>query len=180
MYLLSVLPDGFKELKLATGESYAKHDCLLWIGKPKQSTWKTPPLEWLEDDFTSNADPIPDITSVAGTIALSQKAYDLLKDLIGEHVEFLSTVGPTSDESWTLINVTNVQNLLDPSKSRYEIEDDGEVGLCEHGFLNAPEEGNHIFQVADYSPYIFIDEQTKQVIESAGLTGALIREYLNP
>ena len=180
MYLFSVLPDGFKELTLAHGQSYSEYDCLLWTGKSKLHSWKTPKLEWLKDELTSESDLTPDITSVAGTIALSESAYNTLKTILADQVEFLATLGPDSNDKWFLINVINVQDTLDTSRSLYEIEDDGEIGLCEHGFLNEPEKGNHIFQVKDYSPYIFIDEDLKQVIERAGLKGALIREYQNP
>lgn len=116
----------------------------------------------------------------AGTIALSEKAYKVLKDHLDGQVEFLNTTGPGPEDKWFLLNVSNVLNIMEPAKSKYKIYDDGKIGMCEHGYLNEPSLDNRIFQVKDYFSYIFVNGEIKDAIETAGLTGALIREYINP
>jgi len=180
MYLFSIMPEGFKELSFAESVKYEDYDLFCWNGESRLDNWKVPKLAWLNDEFTNSSDPKPDITAISGIFAVNERAYQVLKDMLGGQVEFLSTVGPDADSQWRLLNITNYLGLLEPAKSIYEIYDDGEVGMCQHGFLNKPAWGNRIFGVKEYAPNIFIDEETKSAIESAGLTGQLIREYLNP
>lgn len=181
MYLLTPYPNGFKSLDLPESEDYEDYGFLSWNGQPRADRWKAPTIEWFEDDLTSPADRQGDFAAFGGgPIAISGEAYSVLYNELAGQVEFLPTIGPTKNESWYLLNVINVIDLLEPSKSLYEIYEDGEVGICQHGFLNTPDTSHRIFEVKDYAPYIFIDEKTKNIIESAGLTGVLIREYLNP
>lgn len=181
MYLLTVYPEGFKSLVIRGDESYVNYDCLRWSGKSKINTWKKPPLEWLDDDLTEESDQVGDFIAFGGgRIALSKRAYSLLSKHLGEQAEFLPTLGPDSIEEWRLLNVLNVLDIMDSSKSKYEIFNDGEVGDCSHAFLNTPPKENHIFLVDGYFPDIFIDKSTKDLIENSSLTGALIREYKNP
>lgn len=181
MYLLSLVPETYKGLDLPEGESYAAHNCLRWAGMPKLDLWKPPSLVWFKDEYTSDDSPIADFVAFAGgQIALSDNAYLSLKDTLGNQAEFLPTIGPEPEHKWRLLNVVNVLDIMDGSKSKYEIYSTGKVGECSHAFLNPPEDGNRIFKVKGYFPFIFIDEKTKNMIESAGLTGTLIRKYLNP
>lgn len=116
----------------------------------------------------------------AGPVAASNKAYEALKDLFKGQVEFLPTKGPSANDHWQLLNVVNQVDIMDATKSKYEIYSDGRVGGCTHAHLNEPAAENHIFKVKGWPTRTFISETAKQVIESAGLTGGLIREYLNP
>lgn len=181
MYLFSIIPEGFRELVIPQNETYASYDCLRWGGKSKADTWKAPNLVWLKDSFTSESDAIADFTGFGGgPIAVSEKAYQTLKDVFEGQVEFLPTIGPDSNENWRLLNVTNVVDIMDVSKSKYEIYPDGKIGACTHAYLNEPDSGNKIYRVKGKAILELIDEETKNIIESAGLSGVLIREYLNP
>ena len=181
MYLLTVYPKNFKSLVIADNESYMAYDCLRWNGKSKLSTWKKPPLEWLEDDLTEESDKVGDFTAFGGgRLALSELAYSILGEHLDKQAEFLPTTGPNESDEWRILNVLNVLDIMDKSRSKYEIYNDGEVGDCSHAFLNTPQSENRIFLVKGYFPDIFIDEATKELIETSGLTGHLIREYLNP
>lgn len=181
MYLLSLIPEKYKGLDIPENESYLDYDCLRWAGRSKIESWKKPRLAWFEDEFSSHTAPVADFTAFGGgPIALSSKAYLVLKKLFSNQAEFLPTIGPESDDEWRLLNVINVLDIMDTSKSKYEIYSSGKVGKCSHAFLNEPSQENKIFQVSGYFPFVFIDGEVKQAIESAGLTGALIREYLNP
>ena len=66
------------------------------------------------------------------------------------------------------------------NNSLFKIYGDGQIGACEHAYLNKPPAENTIFKVRGYLPRVFINETTKNHIESSGLTGTLIREYKNP
>jgi len=180
MYLFSIMPNGYKGLVIPEGHKYADYDCLLWDGRSKSDTWKTVPLEWLEDDLTDSDDVVADFTAFGGgPIAVSERAYDVVSEIFKGQVEFLPTSGPDGD-NWRLLNVTNVVDTMDTSKSQYQIYDSGRIGMCTHAHIDEPGPENKIFVVKGFMPRMFVDEVSKNLIESSGLTGALIREYLNP
>lgn len=180
MYLFSAIPEGFKELTLAGGQTLIEYDCLLWVGKSKLKSWKAPRLKWVADEFTSESDLMPDIAGFAGTLIVSEKAYHILKDLVVEQVEFLPTIGPGDADKWYVVNIVNVVDIMLKEKSQYEIYSDGEVGNCTHAFLNEPPPDNKIFKVAGWPTRMFASEEIKLAVEINSLNGGLIREYLNP
>jgi hypothetical protein len=179
IYLLTLQPEGFKELDIKPNESYAEHNCLHWIGDKKSADWHTPDLIWFKDDLSDDADIDGDFIKFrGGAPAISANAYSLLHSLIGSFVEFL----PVTIEGQTrhLINIINVLSLMDTAKSIFKIYNDGKIGACQHAYLNEPNSQQLIFKVNGYLPRIFINEELKQKIEEAGLTGISIRKYLNP
>jgi len=180
IYLLSVIPEGFKELDLPDGQSYIDFNCMRWNGESKLDQWKSPNVVWVEDEFTSPKDEVGDFTKFSGgAIALSEKAYQVLKPISGTQAEFLPV--NKGDEQWYLLNVLNVQNLMDTARSKFKIYEDGRIGPCTHAYINPPDSNNvGIFLVKGYFPNIFISSNVKDEIEKAGLTGSLIRQYINP
>lgn len=180
MYFLSVCPEGFKEFTLDDEESYSENNCLVWSGESKAQNWQAPKLQWLSDEFTNSDDKVGDFLGFSGVIAVSKKAKNILEGLLDSQAEFLPVIGPDGIDEWFLLNVTNVVDCLDRSKSKYKIYSSGRVGPCTHGFINEPDESVKIYQVKGYQPRIFISDSVKRVIESEALTGVLIREYINP
>ena len=181
MYLLTPYPEGFKSLDLPENMPYDEYDCVSWAGRSKLDNWKAPVLEWLEDEFTVESDQVGDFVAFGGgPIAISDRAYQVLKDLLNGQVEFLPTKGPGPTDNWKLLNVTNVIDIMDTSKSKFDIYSDGKIGRCTHAYLNETEPHNKIYRVKGKPALEFINGEVKSVIESAGLTGGLIREYLNP
>lgn len=180
IYLLSVMPEGFKELDLPEGKDYMDYNCMRWNGESKLNQWKSPEVVWVEDEFTSPNDQVADLTKfMGGAIALSENAYQVLQPIIGAQAEFLPIT--RDSEQWYLLNVLNVQDLMDKSRSKYKIYEDGHVGPCTHAYINDPRQTDaSIFLVKGYFPNIFINANIKTEIEKAGLTGGLIREYVNP
>ncbi|PUA27287.1 MAG: hypothetical protein B0W54_11840 [Cellvibrio sp. 79] len=180
MYLLSVISEGFKELDLPDGQSYLDFNCMRWNGESKLNQWKSPNVVWVEDEFTSSQYQEGDFTKFSGgAIALSEKAYNVLKPVMGTQAEFLPV--QNENKQWYLLNVLNVQNLMDTSRSKFKIYEDGHIGPCTHAYINPPDSSNiGIFLVKGYFPNIFIISNVKDEIEKAGLTGSLIRQYINP
>ena len=179
IYLLTLQPEGFKELDIKPNESYAEHNCLRWIGDSKAANWRTPELIWFSDDLSDASDVDGDFIKFrGGAPALSAKAYNLLQSQLEKYVEFLPVT--IEGETRHLINVITVLPLMDAAKSIFKIYNDGKIGACQHAYLNEPESGQLIFKVNGYFPRIFINEELKRIIEEAGLTGVVIREYLNP
>ncbi|MES2824963.1 MAG: hypothetical protein V4732_15265 [Pseudomonadota bacterium] len=179
IYLFSLLPQGFKELDIKPSESYAEHNCLRWTGESKIASWRTPDLIWFSDELSDDADIDGDFLNFrGGAPAISAKAYKVLQPLLENSVEFLPVT--IQGETRQLINVTNVLPLMDIAKSTFKIYNDGKIGPCQHAHLNDPDPKELIFMVNGYFPRIFINDELKKRIEEAGLTGVLIREYLNP
>ena len=52
--------------------------------------------------------------------------------------------------------------------------------MCEHGYLNEPSEEELIYKVEGYPGRVFINELLKDGIDRELISGALVREYLNP
>jgi hypothetical protein len=70
---------------------------------------------------------------------------------------------------------------MDTSRSKFKIHEDGHIGHCTHAYINSPNGGNiGIFLIKGYFPNIFISSNIKDEIEKAGLSGSLIRQYINP
>lgn len=177
-YLFSVEPEGFKELTLPQGQSFARHNCLRWTGDSKLDNWSNPELVWLQDDFSQPTDKDGDFLKMSGAVVLSQKAKQVLGNKLKDYVEFLPVT--VDGETRYILNVVNVIDVLDREKSIYKIYSDGKVGMCEHGYLKEPLDNQLIFKVAGFLGRVFITDSLKACIETEQLTGALIREYKNP
>ncbi len=178
IYLFSLMPEGFKELTLPDGETLLQHNCLRWAGESKLATWSSPELVWLEDDLSENSDQDADFLKFHGAIVCSKKAVAVLSPIVADQVEFLPVT--IDGEERCILNVINVLDLMDKSKSKFKIYSDGKVGMCEHAYLNQPDEQQHIFKVAGFMGRTFIDDALKHEIEKHQLTGTLIRDYKNP
>ncbi len=178
-YLLTTNPEGFKEFDLKSSEDEDIYT-MRWIGDSKAKNWQAPELCVLEDEFTSFNDEIADIASFkAGSFVFSKKAFDVLNPLFDGLVEFLPA--KYEGDTWYILNVINVLDIVDREKSRHKIYKSGKVGFITHAFLKeVGESKSAIFIAKDFHPYVFINEITRKAIAEAGLTGALIREYRNP
>jgi len=181
VYLLSVNPKGFKSLVISKPASYAKHNCLHWSGNSKQNNWVVPRLSWFKKGFMAEYDSVADFTFFAGgAIAVSNRAKEVLSELFGGQAEFLPSIGPDQNNSWSILNVVNVVDIMDASKSIYEVYEDGALAMCRYAYLSEVEAHNMIYLVKGYEPYVFVSESVKELIEDAGLSGAIIKEYINP
>lgn len=179
IYLLTLQPEGFKELDIKPSENYAEYNCLRWAGDSKITGWRTPELVWLSDDLSEASDIDGDFIKFCGGVpVISIKAHSLLQPLLENFVEFLPIT--IEGETRYLINVINVLPLMDTEKSIFKIYSDGKIGSCQHAYLNEPNVEQLIFKVNGYLPRIFINEKLKHAIEDADLTGVTIRKYINP
>lgn len=178
IYLFSLQPEGYKELTLPEGESFAERDCLRWAGESKAANWQAFELVWLEDELSGAQDRDADFIKFSGISVMSERAYQILAEPLHNMVEFLPVT--VDQQTRYLLNVTNVLDIMDKARSVYKIYSDGKVGMCEHAYLNEPDKTDTIFQVAGFLGRIFVNETFVELIENNGLTGTVIREYKNP
>ena len=121
IYLFTLQPEGFKELDLKSGETYADNNCLRWAGDEKAETWKSPELIWFNDEFTETSDTDGDFLKFrGGAPILSAKAYSVLQPVIKDSAEFLPVW--VDNEKRYLLNVTTIVDLIDKSKEKTDIE----------------------------------------------------------
>ncbi len=178
IYLVSVEPDGYKELTLPDGVSFAQCDCLRWSGESKINTWATLELVWLNDDLSQDSDVDADFIKFSGAMVVSARAFEGLSQHLGGQVEFLPVV--IAGETRYILNVLNVLDIMDKEKSIYKIYSDGKVGACEHAYINEPDEGQVIYKVKGFLGRTFSGDSFVELVNDLGLTGALIRQYKNP
>lgn len=178
IYLFSIMPEGFKELTLPDGETLLQHNCLRWTGESKMSTWTAPELVWLEDDLSGDNDQDADFLKFHGATVCSKHAVDILAPIISGLVEFLPVY--IGREERFILNVVNVLDIMDKGRSTYKIYSDGKVGMCEHAFLNEPDDQQFIYKVSGFMGRTFVNEQFNRIIIDNNISGSLVREYKNP
>ena len=178
IYLFSIMPEGFKELTLPDGETLLQHNCLRWTGDSKMSTWTKPELTWLKDDLSGDNDQDADFLKFHGATVCSKHAVDILTPIISGLVEFLPVY--IGGEERFILNVVNVLDIMDKGKSTYKIYSDGKVGMCEHAFLNEPDDQQYIYKVAGFMGRTFVNEKFNRIIIDNNISGSLVREYKNP
>ncbi len=178
IYLLSVEPEGYKELTLPEGLSFLQCNCLKWAGESKLESWSTPELVWVNDDFSESSDNDADFIKFSGAIVISSHACQKLQPFLKDQVEFLPVI--VDGETRYILNILNVLDILDRERSIFKIYSDGKIGGCEHAFINEPSEDHFIYKVAGFLGRIFISNSFVALVREFGLTGALIREYQNP
>lgn len=178
-FLFTLQPEGYKELDLPDGQSYADINCLRWNGEPKLTTWKTPDLVWFTNEFTQGDEQDGDFLKFrGGAPVVTERVKNLLMLLINSCVEFL----PVNVEGETryLINIVCVLDLMDKSKSTFKVYGDGTIGPCQQAYLKAPDDTKPIFKVLGYLPRVFVTQSLQAFIEQNQLSGCMLREYLNP
>ncbi len=178
IYLLSVEPEGYKELTLPEGVSFLQSNCLKWVGDSKLEFWSHPELVWLNDDFSVSSDSDADFIKFSGAIVISSLACQNLQPYLKEQVEFLPVI--VDGESRYILNVLNVLDIMNRERSIFKIYSDGKTGRCEHAFINEPSEDHFIYKVAGFPGRTFISNSFVALVREFGLTGTLIREYQNP
>lgn len=179
LYLFTLQPEGFKELDLPEGQSYADFNCLRWNGDSKLADWKTPELVWFTDEFSQGNERDGDFLKFrGGAPVITETVKNSLSPLLQHCVEFLPV--NIADETRYILNVIFVLDIIDKSKSKFKIYSDGTIGPCQHAYLNIPEESKPMFKVEGYLPRIFGDQSLQQFIHQEQLSGCLLREYVNP
>ncbi len=178
IYLLSVEPEGYKELTLPEGVSFLQCNCLKWVGDSKLASWSSPELVWLNDDFSESSDDDADFIKFSGAIVLSSRACQKLQAYLKDQVEFLPVI--VDGETRYILNVLNVLDVMNRERSIFKIYSDGKIGGCEHAFINEPSEENFIYKVNGFPGRTFINNSFAALVREFALTGALIREYQNP
>lgn len=175
----------YKQLYDTTPEDVAADllDEYLFWGVAKPSNWKTPTLRWIlgEDTNDPNKDTydqrhkIPDIAYWGPTaLVLSPRATKIIKPLFIEEAQFLP-VPVEDEEGWTVLNVTNLQDILDKANCRHQIRPDGKVGRMIEMALDVTKFTNDkLFKIKDKVTHPFTSDSPgsfKEIVEKNNLTG---------
>lgn len=118
---------------------------------------------------------IPDIAYWApGSLVINPRATEILKPHFEAEAEFLP-VTVEGEKGWTILNVTNMQDILDKANSRYHIYSDGTVGRMKAAaFFRDKIENGKLFRVTGLTSYFYTSDSPgsfKEIVESKELTG---------
>ena len=173
IHLLTSQPEGYKELTLPGGKSIVKHNCARWTGESKLDSWQEPKLEWVEDEFTHSTDLDADFIKFSGSLVVTDQVKAVLEVELGELVEFLPVA--IAAEKRYIINILNVLDLMDKERSKYKIYSDGNIGLCEHAYINEPNVESKIYKVSGFLGCTFVNDAFVMLVKDRQFTGLLIR-----
>lgn len=132
MEVFSIIPDveRFKQLHYGEELLESRFQELMLNGDLKSDTWEKPFAKWIEDKPSGSMrkEPYrtPDIAYIGGELALSPKAANILRPLFSDVAEFLPI--SVNGEDWTLLNISNFQDVFDQANSQYKIRPGGKVG----------------------------------------------------
>lgn len=172
IYILSANPNY---LWLETPDSYFDFFWKLLDSKPigstdSEITWKTKKdkKELTLGDFPFFMVPV-----------VSSKAYNLLKEYFGNSTEIFPFAFNKKYGQFYFINVINILNVLDVKNSKIKYFSDGNIMRIEN-FVFISEilsKNTNIFKVQGIERgEVFVNEETKQLIESAGLEGFIFTQ----
>jgi hypothetical protein len=145
------------------------------LDQPKwDSFWKKLPATFSDDSDKGDLIKVPDITVwiVSACLALNQKSYEILKNMLMPHGEFL----PAECEGvpyWVyhLTNKTGFE-FVDLEKSHRTIDEGEYIEMQSLVFKEDKLDGMPVFQ-SEFNLYrdTYCTEQFKSLVESAGLQG---------
>lgn len=119
-----------------------------------------------------NALPLPDFPYLgAKVLAASDRAAEILRLTLQDTVEFLELIH--EEKQFYAINVLTVLNCLDKARSEFErFQYGGIKRIKRHQFRAACVEGHRIFKIPETNcAAIYVNDEVKQLIEDAQLTG---------
>ncbi|WP_444936343.1 hypothetical protein ACJJIW_21775 [Microbulbifer sp. JMSA004] len=152
-------------------------------GKPIKDKWPAtpPPIRYITSDIDVEALKkvyIPDIVSLGLNFCLRPFAYNKLKNDLEPYSEFLPLSHIFEEETWHLLHCTNEIDAIVKEKSRYEIEEDGQVGLIEHAYLDESKvKGQLLFSVKGYEGVYTHGDTLKNLLNEHTISGITFRKY---
>jgi hypothetical protein len=141
------------------------------FGKPVKNDWKPVKGTYVINAYTST---IPDITTwQTDMLALNQKAYDALKDMLETFGELLPI--EVNDETYYLFNVVErlPDDAIDMDNSEYEYYEEEPVGfrILNLDAKNIPEERMIFCVQNDFAYNLYCDDRFIKLLEEKGLKG---------
>jgi hypothetical protein len=106
------------------------------------------------------------------------RALEALEPLIAPFIQALPLDVPKSRSQLYAINVTNMRDCLDHSRSKImRFSSGGIIDVEEYAFKPGCLEGQHIFKLKDL-PYlwVFVSEEFKRVVEENRLEGLILKQ----
>jgi hypothetical protein len=170
IYRLQAEREGFRWLTLAQEPDLGLLAVLQ--GMPAAEHWTTPSVATLELDFEGRTLPLPDCPVFTTSAVFSQRAVDVLLDLLIENGEILPLACEEGD--FFVFNVIRVLDALDEERSelrRFGRNGRGRVKrIVRHAFF--PERITaSIFRIPQKPLRVYVTQGFVDRVESAGLTG---------
>jgi hypothetical protein len=172
IYRLNSDPDKFAWLKIESKnwQEYSRQ-ILGPKTKPVARSWVAPTVK-LSSASKGKMGDFPSLGPGAYTVC-SEKAWNLLRPLIGSEVELLP-IGKLSGQNFYIIHVLAEIDALDQTKSKFFIFEGERGGILEYVFHDGAIEEKHIFRIPEALDRVFISEAFKKIVDDNGLVGAKI------
>lgn len=141
---------------------------------PLADGWKVPVAHGFEDNPEAEGD-FPSLSNYNKIPVMSQRAWGLLRPLIGDCCEALPIVYPTG-EPYFIIHVMKSIDGLDADRSTLTRNaTTGRVnGIYKYAFKTGMLDGHHIFKLPlESGAGLFVDDVFRQAVESNHLKGLL-------
>lgn len=156
--------DNLKPLKPFTVEEYQSFD-----GRRKKTDWKKLPVKRMEPEKGLELGDAPGFVIPV----FSKRALDVLRPLIETDVEMLEL--DFLEAPYWGINVINVLDVIDYSKSRYRTYSDGKriMVFQKYAFRECEElTKTNIFKIKDEpTRWAFVSDEFKKLVEENNLKG---------
>lgn len=153
-------------------------DLLDLNGAPRANDWEPLALKWAYDD-QDEANGFPDIALWrAGEYACSQKAFPILKNVLGDACEFLPLI--VSDEPWFAIHVLNTVDALDREKTVFNYRENGKINRIRRFktlvLLKEVIDEAKLCHVKEAGLHTYCSEDVFKTIQNSKLTGLEFHE----
>jgi hypothetical protein len=138
--------------------------------------WIAPVARVYKEDPEPQGD-FPTVYNYGKIPVVSQRAWDVLRPLIGYCCEALPIIHPTG-KPFYMIHVLETIDCLDEERSEVKrFTDGGIMRILRYSFKEQMLEGKHIFKLpVTSSSGLFVDEVFRSAVERNELKGLLFRE----
>ena len=176
LYRYTTMPDNF----VAIGVPSIDHGRVMGLNfsdAPVAEEWETPIAFGYEEDRHQPHGEFPSLSNYSEVPVVTQRAWDILKPLIGYCCEVLPVIHPSGRPHF-LIHVMETIDALDAERSdinRSKI--DGRINrIYKYAFKPSLLEGKHIFKLPlESGADLLVDDEFRKIVEEKGLKGLLFQ-----
>ncbi len=181
VYSISYDIDNFpilEETGLELSMQATTGDLLDLHGAPRSETWEPLELQWVYDD-QDKANGLPDIALWrAGQYACSERALQLIKDVVGDSCEFLPV--RVDGESWYAIHVLTTIDAIDRKLTIFNYRKNGEINRTRRFqklvLRSEVSSGYGLFHVKDAGLHTYCNDAFYEAVGTGDLTGLTFNE----